>query len=59
LIKEEPKIEIKEIPLDPKQKSVNDLCAYVLYVFDQVGTEAEKEVAKIVVSRFGQANTSK
>ena len=35
-----------------ENKSVTDMVAYVLYVFDKVGTETEKKTARAVISKF-------
>ena len=45
--------------LDPKQKSVADLSSYVLYVFNEVGTPSEKELANLIIERFKQTNADK
>ena len=37
---------------DIKEKSIQDLAAYVLYVFNKAGTESQKKVARSVITKF-------
>jgi len=42
----------KKPPTSPAQRSIEDLSAHVLYVFDTVGTPTQKKTARSVVEKF-------